>query len=91
MAIEIKWKLATFNLPECKNWDIDREAFYSERVLTYSPTHGFKECFGRKDKIFADGPLKGREQYGNTFKWGVNGNDYTITHWVYCNEITPQI
>ncbi len=90
--MEIKWRKVSDELPECTDWDIDREAFYSDKVLTYSKLHGIQPSYGRMDDKYADGMIRpiGVKQKGRSFKWGIGGDDKGVTHWVYCKEIAPE-
>lgn len=80
------WIKIEDELPECNKEDIDREATYSEKVMTYSPVHGQEFNYGRKDEFLWPVKFQGKDRIrttGKTFKWGVNNtsNDLTITHW----------
>lgn len=77
----MEWISVKERLPECKDWDIDREAFFSKKVFTWSSVHGAEVNFLRKDDIYVDSYLKLNRQSGMTHKWGVRGDDLTITHW----------
>lgn len=84
--MEVHWINMKDALPECLKWDEDRQAFFSEQVITISPVHGQRVMFARMDdvmwpqpRIHFGAPARTRER---TLKWGVSGHDTTITHWM---------
>jgi hypothetical protein len=84
--MEVRWIPIEEALPECPKWDEDRQAFYSEQVITLSQVHGQRVMYARMDDlvwpqprlIFGE-PIRTR---GRTFKWGISEHDTTITHWM---------
>lgn len=76
---KVAWVSVEKGMHECSDWDIDREAFFSKKVMTYSETHGIDIHFCRKDNKHVG--MVEYKQTGITYKWGVSRNDETITHW----------
>jgi hypothetical protein len=84
--MQVEWINIQEALPECNSWDEDRQAFFSEQVITLSPIHGQRIQFGRMDDYLWPKPiaycgeeLRTRER---TFKWGIQSHDTSITHWM---------
>lgn len=84
--MEVHWINVYDELPACTKWDEDRQAYFGEQVITYSPIHGQRIMFCRMDDIMwpqpamhFGKPVRTRER---SLKWGVSGHDPSITHWM---------
>lgn len=82
--MNIDWIPVTEQLPDCTEWDSDREAFIGERLLTSSTTHGVQINYPRMDDFMWPqiGRTERHRSRERTFKWGLSGHDLTITHWM---------
>lgn len=74
-----EWISVEHRLPEC-NRRIEDCLYHSKRIITYSYSHGIQFDYLRLDDEYADRLLV-TKQKGMTHKWGLSGDDKTITHW----------